>query len=267
MLPETLSRTLRNRRRSLIGWAIATVLLVGLIVVSYVAIRGQESFQAMLEDYPDFVQQILGLSGGLSITSPAGYLNSQLFANTLPLIFLIFLIAFAVRETAGEESDGTLDLALSHPITRERFILEKFAGMTLAGAGLAVLSILTLVATGPLADMDVGLNEYAGATLSVFLIGLVFGTLALALAASTGSRGVALGVSSGVAVGMFVLWGLAPLISGLRGIDRLNPFYWGLAGPPITRGIQAGNLLLLVVIVVILAGAAVAGFRRRDLGT
>jgi len=267
MRTETFFRVLRIRRRSLIGWSIATVSLVGLIVLSYVAIRGQESFQTMLEDYPDFVQQILGLGGGLSITSPAGYLNSQLFANTLPLIFLIFLIAFAVRETAGEELDGTLDLALSHPITRERFILEKFAAMTTAGAGLAILSVLTMMATSPLAGIDIGWDQYLGATLSVYLIGLVFGTLALAVAAATGSKGVALGVSSTLAVGLFVLWGLAPLISGLHGLDRVNPFYWGLAGPPITEGTQGGNLLLLVVIVIVLAGAAVAGFRRRDLGT
>ena len=266
MRTETFSRTLSNRRRSLIGWSIATVSLVALIVFSYVAIKGQQSFQDMLDQYPEFVQQILGLSGGLSITSPAGYLNSQLFANTLPLIFLIYLIAFAVRETAGEESDGTLDLALAHPVTRERFVLEKFAAMTVAGMGLAVLSVLTLMATGPMAGMKVGWNRYTGATLSVFLIGLVFGALALAVAAATGSRALALGVSAALAVGMFILWGLAPLIAGLKGVGRLNPFFWGLAGPPITKGIQVGNLLLLALIVVVLAGAAVAGFRRRDLG-
>jgi hypothetical protein len=157
---ETFARTLRNRRRSLIGWSIATVGLVGIIVLSYVAIRGQQSFQDMMDQYPDFVKQMLGLGGGLSITSPPGYLNSQLFANTLPLIFLIFLIAFAARETAGEESDGTLDLALAHPVTRERFVLEKFAAMVVAGALLALLSVLTLAATGPIASLDIGWSRY-----------------------------------------------------------------------------------------------------------
>jgi ABC-2 type transport system permease protein len=263
---ETFARTLRNRRRSLIGWSIATVGLVGIIVLSYVAIRGQQSFQDMMDQYPDFVKQMLGLGGGLSITSPPGYLNSQLFANTLPLIFLIFLIAFAARETAGEESDGTLDLALAHPVTRERFVLEKFAAMVVAGALLALLSVLTLAATGPIASLDIGWSRYLAASLSVFLIGLVFGSLALALAASTGSRAIALGISSGLAIGLFILWGLAPLIKGLQGLDRINPYFWGLAGPPITKGLQGGNLLLLVFVVIVFTGAAVAGFRGRDLG-
>jgi hypothetical protein len=77
---------------------------------------------------------------------------------------------------------------------------------------------------------------------------------------------MAFGVTSALAIAMYILWGLAPLVEALRGLDRVNPFYWGLAGVPILNGLQIGNALLLLAIVVILAGGAVAGFRRRDLG-
>jgi ABC-2 type transport system permease protein len=267
MRAETFRRVLAGRRKSLLGWAIGIFAMMLLIVVSYPAVRDQPSLTDLLEDYPDFVQQILGLGGGLDLTSPAGYLNSQVFANTLPIIFLIFLIAFAARETVGEERDKTMNLALSHPIRRERFVLEKFAAMALTGLGLAAVSALTLIAFGPLVDMDLGLAGYVGATLSVYLIAMVFATLAFALGASTGSRPVAFGVTSALAVAMYILWGLAPLVDAIKGLDRLNPFYWGLAGTPILNGLQVGNALLLVALVVILAGAAVAGFRRRDIGT
>jgi len=266
MRAETLRRVLTGRRKSMLGWAIGVFGIVLLIVLSYPAVRDQPSIGDLLEDYPDFVEQILGLGGGLDITSPEGYLQSQLFANTFPIIFLIFLVAFAARETAGEERDRTMNLALAHPLRRERFILEKFAAMALAGLALSAVAMVTLMAFGPIVDMSLSISGYIGATVSVYLIGMVFAALALALGASTGSRGVTYGVTATLAVAMYVLWGLAPLVSALRGLDRLNPFYWGLAGLPIVNGLQVGNALLLLAITVIFAGAAVAGFRRRDIG-
>lgn len=266
MRTETLRRVLMGRRKSLLAWAIGVFGIVLLIVLAYPAVRDQPSIGDFLEDYPDFVQQILGLGGGLDPTSPEGYMQSQLFANTLPIIFLIFLIAFAARETAGEERDRTMNLALAHPLRRERFILEKFVAMALAGLALAAVAVLTLIASGRIVDMSLPITGYIGATVSVYLIAMVFATLALAIGGSTGGRAVTYGVTAALAVTMYVLWGLAPLVSALQGLDRLNPFYWGLAGLPIVNGLQVGNALLLLAITLMFAGAAVAGFRRRDIG-
>jgi ABC-2 type transport system permease protein len=267
MRTETLRRVLRGRRTSLLAWALGVFGIVLLIVLAYPAVRDQPSIGDFLDDYPDFVQQILGLGGGLDPTSAEGYMLSNLFANTLPIIFLIFLIAFAARETAGEERDRTMNLALAHPVRRERFILEKFVAMALAGFALAVVVVVTLVAFGSVVDMALPISGYVGATVSVYLIAMVFATLALTIGAWTGHGAVTYGVTAGLAVATYVLWGLAPLVSALQGLDRLNPFYWGLAGLPIVNGIQVGNALLLLAITTMLAGGAVAGFRRRDIGT
>lgn len=266
MRAETFRRVVVGRRKSLIGWSIAFLAMMAFIVLLYPAVRDQPSFSDLVEDYPEFVQQILGLGGGLDMTSPEGYLNSQLFANTLPILFLIYLLAFAVRETAGEERDKTMNLALAHPIKRERFILEKFAAMTVTGLGLALVAVVGLLITGPLVDMDLSIAGYLGATLSVFLIALVFATLALAVGALTGKRSLAYGVTSALAVVFFLVWGLAPIVDGLAWTNAINPFFWGLAGTPVVSGLQVGNALLLLGAVAVLAAAAVAGFRRRDIG-
>jgi len=266
MRAETLRRVLRGRKKSLLGWSIGIFGMVLVVLLSYPAVRDQPSFGDLIEDYPEFVQQILGLGEGLDPTSPAGYLNSQVFANTLPIIFLIFLIAFASRETVGEERERTMNLSLAHPIRRERYILETLVAMVLGGLLLAVIGAGTMMAFGPVLDLGLPMGGYVGATLSVFLIALVFATLALAIGAATGSKGVTFGVTSALAVAMYIIWGLAPLVDALRGLDKVNPFFWGLAGTPILNGLQVGNALLLVAVIVILAGGAVAGFRRRDIG-
>ncbi|MEE9297444.1 MAG: ABC transporter permease subunit [Acidimicrobiia bacterium] len=259
-------RTLRSRKRSLLAWSLGLIGLIGVTVAAYPSIANQDGFNDFIDDYPEFVQEILGLGSGLSITEPAGYLNSQFFANMLPLLFIIFLVSFAVRETATDEKEGTLDLVAAHPIARGRLMLEKAAAQLVAGIGLAVLSILVFLVSTPLASMDIGIDALWGATASVFLVGFVFGSLAFGLGAATGKRGVALGLSSGLAVATYILWGLAPLIDGISSLEGLSPFFWALTGDPILNGVQAGNALLLVGVGLVFAAGGVLMFQRRDIG-
>lgn len=259
-------RTLRSRKRSLLAWSLGLIALIGITVAAYPSIAGQDTFNEFVDDYPEFVQEIMGLGSGLSITEPAGYLNSQFFANMLPLLFIIFLVSFGVRETATDEREGTLDLVAAHPIGRRRLMLQKAAAQLGAGAGLAAIAILVFIVSTPLVDMDIGIEPIWGATASVFLVGFVFGTLAFALGASTGRRGIAMGVSSGLAVATYILWGLAPLVEGISSLERLSPFFWALAGDPILHGVQGGNALLLAGVGLFFAAAGVLLFERRDIG-
>jgi ABC-2 type transport system permease protein len=258
---------LHSRRKSLLAWALGLVGLIGITVGAYPSIAGQSTFDDMVSEYPEFLQEILGLGSGMSITEPAGYLNSQFFSNMGPLLFIIFLVAFAVRETATDETDGTLDLIAAHPIPRRRLMLEKAAAMLVAGLGLTVVAVLVLVTMAPAMDMEgLGSINLLGATISVFLAGLVFGGMAFGLGAATGTRSIALGVSSGFAVFSFVLWGLAPLIDAISSLERLSPFFWALAGDPILHGIQAGNAVLLLGVGLAFMALGIWRFGRRDIG-
>jgi len=258
-------RTLRSRKKSLLGWALGLIGLIAITVAAYPSIANQSGFSDIIDDYPEFVQEILGLGSGMSITEPAGYLNSQFYSNMLPLLFIIFLVSFGVRLTATDERDGTLDLVAAHPIPRWRLATEKALAILAAGTLLVALAILTFVVSTPLADMDISFASLFGATISVFLVGVVFGGLAFGLGAATGSRGLALGAASGLAVATYILWGLAPLIDGISSLERLSPFFWALAGDPILHGVQAGNALLLLGLGLTFGAFGIWRFTQRDI--
>jgi ABC-2 type transport system permease protein len=266
MRGEVARRTLAARKKSLLGWGIGVAGFMVLIVASYPAIRDQSGITDLIDEYPDWVQQILGLGGGLSITSPAGYLNSQVFANVLPLVFLIFLIAFAVREVAGAEQDGTMELTLAHPVTRDDYLLEKTLAMIGGGVLLALVAAVTMLVPALAIAMDLSIWGVISAIVSVFAMCLLFGVLALAVAAATGSKALALGISAGLGVAAYVLWGLQSLLDAIAVTRFFNPFHWALAGDPILDGIQAANIAGLLVATAVLLGLAVWLFRGRDLG-
>jgi hypothetical protein len=69
---EVLRRVVAARKKALIAWTISLIALMALMVLAYPAVADQDIFAEMMEDYPEFVEQIMGLGSGLSITSPAG---------------------------------------------------------------------------------------------------------------------------------------------------------------------------------------------------
>jgi ABC-2 type transport system permease protein len=104
-----------------------------------------------------------------------------------------------------------------------------------------------------------------GAVLSGVLLGATFGMLALALGAVTGSRPLAVGLSSALAVGTYLLNGLAPLVDALEPYRLASPFYFYAAADPIRNGLDPVHVLVLLGLTLAFGALAVVGFRRRDL--
>ena len=73
------------------------------------------------EDLPDRSEHSSS-DGELDLASPAGYLNSQIYALLAPLLLLIFSIGGGAGAVAGEEERGTLDLLLAHPVRRRDYV-------------------------------------------------------------------------------------------------------------------------------------------------
>ena len=120
------------------------------------------------------------MGGELDITSPAGYLNSQIYAVMAPIVLLIFAIGAGAGAVAGEEERGTLDFLLAHPLRRRDYVVQRFLALTALVAALAGVLLATVWLTSLLVDLEIGLDRLAAASLSVGLLALFFGTVALA---------------------------------------------------------------------------------------
>ena len=197
------------------------------------------------------------------LASPEGFVNSQLYANVVPILLFIFTIGMGTSALAGEEDRRTMDLLLAQPVTRDRVGLHNFAAIaTLSGIITASILLVLLVANTP-AGLDMSLVGMIAANVGAWILGLTFGALALAISAVTGKRGLTLGASAGIAVATFFLYGLAPLVEALEPAQKLSPFWWYLGAKPLNNGFDVMFLWMVVWIVVAVA-VAIWGFRRRD---
>ena len=266
MFRSVFVKTLRDRRRSMIWWVLGSFGYLVAITATYTFfIEQREAYESLLADYPDALLAVFGIESGAQLLTPDGYLTSQAFGWLVPLLALALGIGVGTAAVAGEEEAGTMDLLLALPLTRSSVILQKLAAMIVLLLTLGIAVFAGTVVGAASIDMDFSIANLASASLSGVLLGLVFGTLALAVGAATGKRGTCLGVSSGAALVAFLIHTLAPMVDWLEPFHPLTPFYYNAESQPLVNGLHWGHAGILIGLSTLFVVIALVAFRRRDI--
>ncbi len=222
-----------------------------------------------------FVLASLALFGaGLTATlSPCvlplvpGYLG-VLALNLAPQILAIYLVPQALGAVSREEERGTLDLLLSTPIPRWRFLIEKTLAIivsligiiALMWAAIAVSTLFVKGATLPLLNLTAGMWHIIPISLSILAGSLLIsvsvrtsrfagGLIALILLANFFWRGV-------------LTWVDVPALTPFK---PLTIFYYYRIVPVFVNGFNWPYDRTLLILALVLFLAALWQFQRRDL--
>ena len=263
MLRNVFLKSLRDQRAALTWWAVGVVALCLMTVAFYPSMKDSQGMAEYFEEAPDWVKAVMGEPS--EFTTPAGYLNGELFFMMAPILFLIFAISRGSGAIAGEEQAGTLDLLLSNPLSRRRVLLEKAASMLAATLALGAALWVGLALGAAAVGMDISYLHLADASFSCVLLGAVFGSVSLALGCASGRRGLTIGITAALGVGSFFLKSLAPLVQGLEGWSRLSPFYYYDVAQPLKNGLNWAHAAVLAGVATFFIVLSVFLFDRRDI--
>ena len=263
MPTEVLVEALRERRRSLLWWVLGLAALIALNVAFYPSVRNDEALSDYAKDLPESVRALFA-GGELDLTSPAGYLNSQIFALLAPLILLIFTIGAGAGAVAGEEERGTLDLLLAHPVRRRDYVVQRFLALAALVAALASVLLATVALGASLVDLEIGFGKLVAASVSVGLLALLFGAIALAVGAVWPGRARAIAVASGLAIAAWIFDGLAQAVDALEPWRPLSPYYHALGRNPLREGAFWVGWAVLAAATAVVVVVAAVGLERRD---
>lgn len=265
MLPSLVRKTLRDYRRSILGWGLGLAALTLMQLAVYPSVHSQGAkMRDLVNSYPSAFKAMFGMEG-VDFTSGPGYLSTETFSLLAPLMLIGLGIALGTGAIAGEEERGTLELLMANPVSRTRVLAAKALGSLSALVAAAVMLYLATLVGAAAFDMSVSPGMLAEATCAVLVLACACSGVTLLAGAATGKRGVAIAAGAGFAVISYFIDSLAEMTTIVKPWRVVSIFHQasatgalrnalGIAGPAATAAFAVACFL-----------AAVYLFARRDI--
>lgn len=260
MLRGVMLKSLRDNRKALFWWSLGLVAFVVINVLFYPDFKDQTEFNQLLNS--DALKAFVG--NITSFTSPEGYMNAQWFSMLAPILLIVYAVGRGTGLIAGEESKRTLPLLLANPVSRERVVFDTFAALKIGVLILAAAQLAAVAISGPFFELHFSLWHLTSASISLFLLALLFGGIAFLIGAATGNRSLATGITVMLTAAAYLLNSLAPLVKVLKPYQPYSPFYLYYDNDPLTNGLDWTHAAILAAIILGLFLLSVLAFRRRD---
>ncbi|MCH8992384.1 MAG: ABC transporter permease subunit, partial [Acidobacteria bacterium] len=214
LLASITGKGIWDRRRSFWWWLLGIGFLAAITISLFPSLADTgDAFQGLLDAYPPELLAFFGITDPDSLLTGAGLVSSRVYQGIGLVVFLAFAIGIGKAALAGEEKDGTADLLLATPPTRDRVVVAKATSLLLLLLAL-VAGVFVIVWLGDaIVDLDLTLGGLLAANLGMAFLAFLFGAVALATGAGTGKPGLAIGVASGLGVATFLLNGFGAVVA------------------------------------------------------
>ena len=265
MLRNVFTKDIWDRRVSMMWWVIGMVALTAWLAALYPVLRDSQAMVDFLEEFPPELLAMFGMDPDTFLTG-AGYLSAQMYSFIAPIVILAFAIITGAAATAKEERQGTMDMLLSVPIRRESVLVQKALSLATLSAAIVLSIALTLIVLNPVFELKLSLEGLIAVNGGLWMLGLVFGYVAMTLGAFTGNPTVTAGVTAGLAIVAWFVNAFASLYDWLEWPSKLSPFSWYLHDMPLINGRSTGHIWLLLSAIGLLIAAALL-FARRNIAT
>ena len=151
MLRSLIRKTVRDHRRSTLGWGLGMAALTLMQLAVYLNVHSQGAkMRDLINSYPSAFKAMFGMEG-VDFTSGLGYLSTETSSLLAPLMLIGLGIALGTGAIATEEEHGTLDLLMASPVSRGRVLAAKALGSFAALVAIATVLYLTVLITANVA--------------------------------------------------------------------------------------------------------------------
>jgi ABC-2 type transport system permease protein len=210
-------------------------------------------------------QGVANLLGGADYGTVTGWFRSEIGAIYGPLLSGGLAIAGAGATLAGEEESGVLAVILSCPLGRRSLVVSKAAAIAVVVAVVSLAAWVGLMVGVTAAGGGIPVTHMAALAVQLAFFGFAVGAVALAFAAGSGNRGLAVGVATAIALAGWLVDSFAPLISALSWLRYLSFYYYYAGHDPLGQGIWVTGVAVLACVSVSATAVGAYCFSRRDL--
>lgn len=233
--------------------AVAAMLVLGLAVY-------QDLDLSIYEGLPDAVRSLIGIPANADASLMA---YNEMLASVGALAFVGVAVALGANAAAGEEASRTLALVLSTPISRPRYAVSRAAAMVCLLVGCGALLWAVAAAAPPLLRVQAGAADVSALMVHLVANAIFHGSVAFAIGAATGRKGLAAGVGASLMLFGWLGTGLLPMWRE-HAADAI-PWFWFNGSKPLVNGVDVAHLALLLGGSAALILVGIVAFQRREL--
>ncbi len=209
--------------------------------------------------------ELMAMMGAGDMSTAEGFYWGETMGLMAPIAVIIVGVAAASGGIAGQEQARHLSLVLAAPVPRWRIVASSAAVMTVYVAVVSFATMAGIWAGSAIAGLGMDAGAIAGTGLQLFLLGCVYGAVALLVAAATGRPGAALWGSAGLAVVGHFSNAYLGLSNDTEAWAVISPFRFYAANDPLVNGASWESVVVLGLLAVVLVAPAFPLFQRRDL--
>jgi ABC-2 type transport system permease protein len=261
-----LLRQLRHQRALLAAVWIGLAALEWLLVIVVARIEMGPGVRALFEQFlPPAIRVLFAAQLG---SASFGGLVAFGFTHPAVLVAAIGFVVVLATLPAGERESGILELILSRPVPRARYLVAVLLLVVVAAVVLP-LALLAGAALG-LHQVDnpdeLPWTRYVHASAGLTCLLLAIGGYTLYFASGAARRGRPVALAVGWTVALMWIEILAQLWAPLERVRWISPFhYYDPMGYVVAGGAPLAHTLVLLGVFVVATAAAFDRFRRQDL--
>ena len=257
-------KSLKKKWLSGILFPIFIALFVPLIAYMWPMLQDQLSTFAELLDSPVY-QAILGQLGMLGFGSFESAVYMYIF-STLEMLMIFVTVFIPVRLISSEVDENTLDVMLSYPIPRWRFLLEKFSVYLTYNLLYPILILLAAVFSAIGLGESINLTTFTYSVIGVWLLFFALGSISLLCGALFLKSKKALSAAGIVIFSQYILVRVGGMVSSAEPLKYFSLFNYLNAGTIVSSGtMPIIELFIVIGVGVIALFGALYIFQKREL--
>jgi len=228
--------------------------------------KGEDPFQGLIQNpaYAGFTR-----GRNVSMLEVKGFLTFEFFGFWWMLAGL-FIAYLSVSVIASDFENKRMDVMLSTPISRRRYLLEKFSAMSLIAVFIILVAIVGL--TSGLANIN-ELHEFSAETVFLSLMGclpflLVISAFGMLTAVLFQKVRVGMGITFGFVFVEYFLYIFGNFSKSLEWMKTVSIFnYWDYLSVIFDDLFKAGDFVILAAVAIVLIIICIWVFEKKDIPT
>jgi ABC-2 type transport system permease protein len=226
--------------------------------------KGEDPFQELMKN-PAYA----GFTGGrnISMLEVKGFITLEFFSWWWMLAGL-FIAYLSVSVIASDFENKRMDVMLSTPISRRRYLLEKFSAMSAIALFIILIAIAGLA--GGLANIN-ALDDFSAEAVFLSLIGclpflMVIAAVGMLTAVFFQKVRVGMGITFAFVFAEFFLYTFGSFSKSLEWMKTISIFnYWDYSSVIIDDLFKAVDFILLTILAIVLLIIGIWVFKKKDI--